>query len=162
MEFDGTGGFPASYAPDDRVDQPLVMTRGGQDYYIQADHQGSVIRVTDSAGAVVNSYEYDAFGQRFTALDGVEIACSYNAVGAITRIAEPAAADRNFGYDALQRLVSGGTVASPETCSYDAEGNRLAMRGCQFENTGSRQTGVTQFFNPLRNERPINGLKAAL
>ena len=36
-----------------------------------------------------------------------------------------AAADRNFGYDALQRLVSGGTVALPETYSYDAEGNRL-------------------------------------
>ena len=36
-----------------------------------------------------------------------------------------AASARNFGYDALQRLVSGGTVALPETYSYDAEGNRL-------------------------------------
>ncbi len=36
-----------------------------------------------------------------------------------------AASARNFGYDALQRLVPGGTVALPETYSYDAEGNRL-------------------------------------
>jgi RHS repeat-associated protein len=53
------------------------MSRGGQDYYVQADHQGSVIRVTDSAGAVVNSYTYDAYGQRLTATDGVEIAYGY-------------------------------------------------------------------------------------
>ena len=77
MEFDGTGGFLARYAHGDRVDQPLAMTRAGQDYYIQADHQGSVIRVTDSAGAVVNSYEYDAYGQRLTATEGVEIAFGY-------------------------------------------------------------------------------------
>jgi RHS repeat-associated protein len=64
-------------SPAERVDQPLAMSRGGQDYYIQADHQGSVIRVTDSAGAVVNSYAYDAYGQRLTATEGVEIAFGY-------------------------------------------------------------------------------------
>ncbi len=74
MEFDGAGGFLARYAHGDRVDQPLAMTRAGQDYYIQTDHQGSVIRVTDSAGAVENSYEYDAYGQRLAALEGVVIA----------------------------------------------------------------------------------------
>ena len=77
MEFDGTGGFLARYAHGDRVDQPLAMNRNGQDYYVQADHQGSVIRVTDAAGAVVNSYEYDAYGQRLAALEGVEIAYGY-------------------------------------------------------------------------------------
>ena len=65
MEFDGAGGFLARYAHGDRVDQPLAMTRGGQDYYIQADHQGSVIRVTDAAGVVVNAYEYDAYGRHW-------------------------------------------------------------------------------------------------
>jgi RHS repeat-associated protein len=77
MEFDGAGGFLARYAHGDRVDQPLAMSRAGQDYYIQADHQGSVIRVTDAAGAVVNSYDYDAYGQRLSALEGVEIAYGY-------------------------------------------------------------------------------------
>ncbi len=65
MEFDGTGGFLARYAHGDRVDQPLAMNRGGQDYYVHADHQGSVIRVTDAAGAVVNSYDYDGYGQHW-------------------------------------------------------------------------------------------------
>jgi RHS repeat-associated protein len=77
MEFDGTGGFLARYADGDLVDQPLAMTRGGQSYYIQADHQGSVIRVTDAAGAAVNSYAYDAYGQRLSATEGVEIAYGY-------------------------------------------------------------------------------------
>jgi RHS repeat-associated protein len=77
MEFDGTGAFLARYAHGDRVDQPLAMSRGGQDYYVHTDHQGSVIRVTDSVGAVVNSYEYDAYGRRLTAVAGVEIAYGY-------------------------------------------------------------------------------------
>jgi RHS repeat-associated protein len=64
-------------SPAERVDQPLAMSRGGQDYYVHADHQGSVIRVTDSVGAVVNSYTYDAYGQRLIATEGVEIAFGY-------------------------------------------------------------------------------------
>jgi YD repeat-containing protein len=44
---------------------------------------------------------------------------------AATRIAEPTGSDRDFGYDAVQRLVSGGTAAAAESYSYDAEGNRL-------------------------------------
>jgi YD repeat-containing protein len=65
-------------------------------------------------------------------LDAADLAgftYAYNAVGSITQIGEPAASDRNFGYDALQRLVSGGTAAAPESYSYDAEGNRLVS--CQ-------------------------------
>ncbi len=51
-----------------------------------------------------------------------------------------AAADRNFGYDALQRLVSGGTVALPETYSYDAEGNRLVshLSAAHLTDAGNR------------------------
>ena len=40
---------------------------------------------------------------------------------AVCSVHRPAASDRNFGYDALQRLVSGGTVASPESYTYDAQ-----------------------------------------
>ena len=61
----------------DRVDQPLAMSHGGQDCYIQADQQGSVIRVTDGTGAVVNSYECDAYGRRLAATEGIEIAYGY-------------------------------------------------------------------------------------
>jgi RHS repeat-associated protein len=53
------------------------MSRAGQAYYLHADHQGSIVRVTDAAGAVVNSYAYDAYGRRIAATEGVAIAYGY-------------------------------------------------------------------------------------
>ena len=62
LEFDGADALQARYSHGDRRDQPLVMERGGQSYFYHSDHLGSVRKVTDSAGAVVNSYDYDAYG----------------------------------------------------------------------------------------------------
>ncbi len=39
--------FLARYAQGARAGQPLAMTRADQDYYVHADHQGSVIRVDE-------------------------------------------------------------------------------------------------------------------
>jgi YD repeat-containing protein len=95
------------------------------------DDAGRMTGVT-YPNTVAMSASYDALTGRLSdlahslgAADLARFAYSYNAVGSITSIAEPAASARNFGYDALQRLVSGGTAALPETYSYDAEGNRL-------------------------------------
>ena len=44
------------------IDQPLAVERGGQSFFYQADHRGSVRKITDSSGLVVNSYDYDAYG----------------------------------------------------------------------------------------------------
>jgi YD repeat-containing protein len=81
------------------------------------------------------------------AADLARFAYGYNAVGPITGIAEPAAEDRNFGYDALQRLVSGGTVTLPESYSYDAEGNRLVshLSAAHVTDDGNRLTQDDQF-----------------
>ncbi|SEN81145.1 RHS repeat-associated core domain-containing protein [Lihuaxuella thermophila] len=38
------------------------MTRGGQTYYYQLNGHGDVVALTDSSGAVVATYEYDAYG----------------------------------------------------------------------------------------------------
>ena len=62
LEFDGAGALLARYSHGDRVDQPLTMERGGQSYFYHTDHLGSIRLVTDAAGAVVNSYDYDAYG----------------------------------------------------------------------------------------------------
>ncbi|MBH8598635.1 MULTISPECIES: RHS repeat-associated core domain-containing protein [unclassified Thermoactinomyces] len=39
------------------------MTRGGKTYFYQLNGHGDVVALTDSTGAVVNTYTYDAFGK---------------------------------------------------------------------------------------------------
>jgi RHS repeat-associated protein len=53
----------ATYLHGSRVDQPLIMVRGGQQYYFHADRLGSIHSLTDARGNVSASYDYDAFGQ---------------------------------------------------------------------------------------------------
>ena len=53
----------------------------------------------------------------------VDFGYGYNGLGNITQIAE-LAQTRNFVYDDLQRLTAGGTVATPESYTYDEEGTR--------------------------------------
>jgi YD repeat-containing protein len=43
-----------------RVD--YVVNPAGQAYYYQQDHEGSVTHLTNSSGAVIEKYRYDAFG----------------------------------------------------------------------------------------------------
>ena len=71
LEFDGAGALQARYSHGDLIDQPLTMERGGQSYYYHRDHLGSVRLVTDAAGAVVNSYDYDAYGNFEVVTEGV-------------------------------------------------------------------------------------------
>jgi hypothetical protein len=49
----------------------------------------------------------------------------YNAVGNINSIVQPSKT-RSFGYDDLQRLISGGTAAAPDSYAYGEEGNRTS------------------------------------
>ncbi|MFA5354797.1 MAG: RHS repeat-associated core domain-containing protein, partial [Thermodesulfovibrionales bacterium] len=44
------------------IDEPLAMERGGHTYYYHADHLGSIVALTDEAGAVVQKYDYDSYG----------------------------------------------------------------------------------------------------
>ncbi len=71
MEFDGVGTLLARYSHGDRTDQPLSVERAGQSFFYHADHRGSVRLITDAAGFVVNSYEYDSYGNIESSIEGI-------------------------------------------------------------------------------------------
>ena len=63
FELDGSGNIVTEFIHGPGIDEPIAMIRGGQTYYYHADGLGSIIAITDSAGRVVQRYEYDSFGQ---------------------------------------------------------------------------------------------------
>lgn len=58
-EYTPAGVLVASYV---YADDLISMRRGGQTYYYHFDGLGSTRLLTDSAGAVTDTYDYDAFG----------------------------------------------------------------------------------------------------
>ncbi len=62
LEYDGTNALTARYTHGPGIDEPLVLARGGQSYFYDADALGTILDLTDSAGAVAKSYVYDSFG----------------------------------------------------------------------------------------------------
>ncbi|MBI4717155.1 MAG: hypothetical protein HY763_05065 [Planctomycetes bacterium] len=61
-EQDGAGSTLATYVHGGAVDELLTMQRGGADYYYHADDLGSIMAVSNAAGAVVERYEYGDYG----------------------------------------------------------------------------------------------------
>jgi RHS repeat-associated protein len=62
FEYDETDSILASYVHGPAIDQPLMVIRGENRYYFHANKLGSITALTDSSGAVVQTYQYDAFG----------------------------------------------------------------------------------------------------
>src|SRR5207249_653085 len=50
--------------------RPLAVARGGQIYYYLTDRAGSVRRIVDANGTVVNRYTYSAYGVPVEAVEG--------------------------------------------------------------------------------------------
>ncbi|MFV2065337.1 MAG: RHS repeat-associated core domain-containing protein [Pirellulales bacterium] len=69
----------ASYLHGPGIDHPLMMVRDGNPYYFHADRLGSVSRVTDATGAMVASYEYDAFGKIVSKTGSIASPFTYSA-----------------------------------------------------------------------------------
>lgn len=61
-EYDGSGNLAVSYLHGPGIDSPISMTRNGQTYYYGADALRSVRELTDSTGAIGQTYRYDVFG----------------------------------------------------------------------------------------------------
>ncbi len=62
-EMDNAGNVLARYAQELNVDRPLSMLRSGTPSYYELDGLGSVTSLSNSAGALVNTYTYDSFGK---------------------------------------------------------------------------------------------------
>jgi RHS repeat-associated protein len=66
VEYNSTGAIAAKNLYGKGIDEVLMRTEtgvnGGQPFYYQHNHEGSVTHLTNAAGAVIESYKYDAFG----------------------------------------------------------------------------------------------------
>ncbi|HEV3481173.1 MAG TPA: RHS repeat-associated core domain-containing protein [Candidatus Acidoferrales bacterium] len=61
-EVDTTGNVLARYTRGPGIDQPLAEVRSGTSSYYEADGLGSVTSLSNSSGALANTYTYDSFG----------------------------------------------------------------------------------------------------
>ena len=62
-EVDNSGNVLARYTQDLGVDSPLSMLRSGATDYFERDGLGSVTSLSNSAGALANTYTFDSFGK---------------------------------------------------------------------------------------------------
>jgi RHS repeat-associated protein len=61
-ETNAAGAIVARYAQSGLIDEPLAMLRSGTTSYYDADGLGSVTSLSNGAGALVQTYTYDSFG----------------------------------------------------------------------------------------------------
>lgn len=63
-ETNSSGGVVARYAQGLNIDDPLAMLRSATVSFYQADGLGSVTSLSNSAGALAQTYAYDSFGKQ--------------------------------------------------------------------------------------------------
>ena len=61
-EADSSGNLLARYAQSGLIDKPLSETRSGTSSYYEQDALDTVTSLSNSAGALANTYTYDSFG----------------------------------------------------------------------------------------------------
>jgi RHS repeat-associated protein len=61
-QYDGSGAIIAAYLQDLAIDNPLSVTQSGATYFFHKDSLGTVTDLTDNAGATIQTYTYDSFG----------------------------------------------------------------------------------------------------
>jgi RHS repeat-associated protein len=61
-EFDSNGYVLARYTTGRKMDDSFAELRSGGTSYYEADGLGSITSLSNSAGALVNTYSYDSFG----------------------------------------------------------------------------------------------------
>ena len=63
LELDGNNNIVARYTHGPGIDEPLVMEKGGQNYYYHADGLGSITEITNQSGGAIQRYTYSSFGE---------------------------------------------------------------------------------------------------
>jgi RHS repeat-associated protein len=61
-ETNSVGAVVARYSQGLNIDEPLAMLRSGATSYYQADGLGSLTSLSNTSGALANTYTYDSFG----------------------------------------------------------------------------------------------------
>jgi RHS repeat-associated protein len=69
LELDGINNIVARYTHGPGIDEPLVMEKGGQNYFYHADGLGSITEITNQSGTPVQRYTYSSFGEIESQLD---------------------------------------------------------------------------------------------
>ena len=62
QEYNASGEKTAEYMFSERIDEPLLMTKGGQEYTYHQNHLGTVMGISGADESLVNEYEYTAYG----------------------------------------------------------------------------------------------------
>ena len=62
-DVDANGAVLARYTQGLSIDEPLAELRGSTTSYYEADGRGSITSLSNSAGALANTYTYDSFGK---------------------------------------------------------------------------------------------------
>lgn len=62
-DVDSSGSVLARYTQTEKIDEPLSTLRSGGSSYFEADGLGSVTSLSNTAGALANTYTYDSFGK---------------------------------------------------------------------------------------------------
>jgi RHS repeat-associated protein len=63
-ETNSSGAVVARYSQTQNLDEPLAMLRSAATSYYHADGLGSITSLTNSSGAVAQTYTYDSFGNQ--------------------------------------------------------------------------------------------------
>src|ERR1700724_554694 len=63
-EVNAADSVMARYAQNQKIDEQLAMLRGSTISYYEADGLGSVTSLSNSAGALAQTYTFDSFGKQ--------------------------------------------------------------------------------------------------
>jgi len=63
-ETNSSGGVVARYAQADNLDEPMAMLRSGATSYYETDGLGTISSLSNTAGALGETYTFDSFGNQ--------------------------------------------------------------------------------------------------
>jgi RHS repeat-associated protein len=69
LELDGSNNIAARYTHGPGIDEPLIMEKGGANFFYHADGLTSITDLTNQSGSIAQRYTYSSFGEIESQLD---------------------------------------------------------------------------------------------